>query len=182
MQSWTHENAAKALSAIDPHGFNREIADYWLSLWQSDTPPTRASFDPMKIVSHLSAVAIFEVRPGETVRCRLAGNHYRLALGFELTGLDLLALTPFAQRGERMRNATEIVRGAISIAQRAVLRADGSAPLFEEVVLPFADCAEDGSHRYLVHSNWRPGRDEWGVGPHRADTSLADQRRYVPIG
>lgn len=150
-----------AVKTLGLHGHNRTVADYWLSLWSGDRPPLRASFDPKRLPTRLPAMTVMEVRSGESLRCALAGSYYRLMYGIEITGKDVLALTPEAQRGKRMGNVEAIVMGQVVAQLKPLRRDDGSITWIESVCLPFADPTADGARRYLTHANWQPAGMDW---------------------
>lgn len=133
------------------------LARYWLSLWHGDTPPMRADFKPREIVELLPAISIFDVVPGESVRCRLVGSRLvEGAGGFDATGQDWLAMTAPADRPERLRRFSEVARGAIGRGLRAGRRLSGDPQFAEELMLPFGDIAADGARQVLTHLAWAP--------------------------
>lgn len=182
MRSWKFEDALTTLERMGLTGSNLAVAQYWLSLWQGDRPPTRSAFNPARIAKRLPAVALIQVREGETAVFKLAGHWFRLATGIELTGKNMLALTPKLEQAERIRNTAAIVQGAIFCATRPFLRDDGAFDMVQEICLPFADRAEDGTRRYLLHSDWQPQGDSHRIsGLPRTDTSIPKTRVIEPI-
>lgn len=182
MKRWKHADAGAAIARLSLMQTNAAIADYWLSLWDGDRPPTRASFNPMRIASHLPSVALIAVRPGEDAVVRLAGDYFRLATGCDLTGRSLLDFVSHDARAARIRNVTDIVMGTIQTGKRAIRRGDGSFEISEELCLPFADISEDGTRRYLIHSSWRA--DTTGITGHYspyADCGLPSDIAKSPI-
>ncbi len=133
-----------------------EVARYWLSLWRGDQLPRRADFEPKKIAPHLRAVALFEVIPGKSVRCRLQGSGLAEALGQDITGRDWLELTKPEDRPVRLERFSGIARGAIGRGLRTGYRESGESQVSEEVMLPFGDIAPDDSRQVLIHISWRP--------------------------
>lgn len=131
-------------------------ARYWLSLWRDDRLPTRNDFKPKAIASLLPSVCIFEVTPGASVHCRLAGSHIVEGAGRDITGMDWLALTPEENRNERLSRFSEVARGAIGRGVRSARRISGDMQLAEEIMLPFGDVGAAGVRQALTYIGWRP--------------------------
>jgi hypothetical protein len=180
IRSWSRERARRAIESLGLLGGNAEVAAHWLASWDRHVPPVWSRFDLAPLAQHLPAIAVFEVTPGERIVCLLAGSLYKLALGFELTGRDLIALTPERLRAERWKNVTQIIRGGVSVATRSIYRVGARPVESEELALPFADANDRGTAHYLVHSNWRPDYEEStsNAAP-RAHAGLADRQRIV---
>ena len=173
--------ARNALDSFALSAANREVADYWLSLWRED-PPMRGQFEPRCLKAHIPAIGIFEVMPDDRVICRLAGSYLETALGYNLTGRDLLEVTPKEEREDRIRFTHAIVEGAISFAMRRFSKSDGSQIVVDEIALPFADVTSQSGRRYLFHSGWRPeafGR--LGLARRPANPGLGFNQRIVSI-
>lgn len=182
VRAWTLSRARAAVEALKLSGANSEVADYWLSCWDQGRPPTWNRFRIQQLARHRPAIAVFEVHFGASIICRLAGSYYKLALGAELLGVDLVTLTPNAQREQRWMNVATILEGAVSVATRTITSGAGSPYSCEELIVPFADYSDSGGQRYLLHSNWRPAQEQLilGAGP-RTHTSLGEQQRIVPF-
>ena len=157
MPAWDKARARAAIESLELDEANLSVANYWLSLWNEDGPPTRERFDPRSVVEHLPAIAMFEVMPDGPVICRLAGTFVQIALSHELTGHDLLEFTPEEEREQRIRQTRMIVDGSISFALRRFRGTFGAAVAVGEIALPFDGVTEAGGRRYLFHSAWRPG-------------------------
>ena len=178
VRDWRFEDAAQKMARLGVEGLNREVAEYWLALWHGDTPPLLSSFDPFRIATHLPSVAMVEVRLRHSAICRAAGGNLRHSVGYDLTGKDVVTLVPHHQRREMMRVVEDIVLGSVVVADRPFLRGDGRVDVIQEIALPFADPAEDGALRYLIHTNWRPtGEEVRSSGLARTDTHLARRMR-----
>ena len=156
MATWDRDRACAALDAMALAETNRDVADYWLSLWTADGPPTRERFEPRRIPKHLPALAIFEVMPDGRVLCHLAGTYTQAILGHDLSERDLLEFIPASEREKRHRLASEIADGAISYDLRQFTSLNGKEFTAGEICLPFAGRTEHGGRRYLFHSAWRP--------------------------
>lgn len=160
---------------------NQQILAYWMSLCEEDAPPRRARLDPAQISDFLRSAGLFDVRPGEGVRCRIAGMVLKLVFGPNLAGQDWLAITPARHRAQRLARYSAVAEGAIGLGRRQALRNTGESVRIEEVMLPFADVGEDGSRPVLVHTDWRPEGDEWlGVNPSYA-LILADEFHLIAL-
>ncbi len=141
----------------DPAGKDGDrFARYWLSLWQGDRLPMRANFKPKAIAGLLPSICIFEVVPGKSVFCRLAGSHIVEGAGRDITGLDWLALTPPEDRAERLSRFSAVADGAIGRGMRTARRLSGEYQLAEEIMLPFGDAGGGGARQILTFIGWRP--------------------------
>jgi len=177
------QQARAALIGFDLHGGNAEVAEYWLSKWTNDAPPARESFEPKHLSSCLPSMAIFEIdRKAKTVRCRLAGSHCRMALGYELTGKDLMSVTPEDEKAQRWANIEAILDGSVSVGVRGFRNGDGRVASMQEIALPFSGDA-NGLSFYLFHSNWRPQGDGWMANtPGRVSAALGRAQHIVSFG
>lgn len=160
---------------------SRQIVDYWLSLADDGELPVRAAFDPTAASELLRGCGLFDVVPGKSVTCRIAGTVFKLVLGQKLAGADWLAMTPPRHRAQRLVRYSAVAQGAIGVGRRLV-GAEGREPQrVEEMMLPFAGTGEDGATPVLVHTDWRPEGDEWfGVDATFALT-LAEDFFLVPL-
>jgi hypothetical protein len=70
----------------------RVILDYWQTLRGDRLRPRRAEIDPGALRRYLPHVGLFQVQTPEFTLCRLAGSAFRLSLGFELTGRNVVHL------------------------------------------------------------------------------------------
>ncbi|GEM_PF-977535 len=149
---------AAALHCFEEEPVGKEaegVVRYWLSLWRGDALPRRADFSPRQIVDQLPNIAIFEIVPDQSIRCRLAGSHIVEGAGLDITGKDILALTPLAERPIRLSRFSTIARGAIGRGLRPGFRDSGEAQFAEEIMLPFGDVSASGARQVLVHIDWR---------------------------
>jgi hypothetical protein len=180
MKGTTRERAVDAFAKLPLSVANEKLARYWLSLWEGDTLPRRADFSPGRVREHLPGLAIFEVRAGESVRCRLAGTMLHRAVGRELTGCDWRDYTAKDQWAERLERNTVIAQGAVGVGIRHSAMPEGLR-ITQELQLPFADKAEDGARLLLMHLDWRPG-----TSGHKAQGSvpikIADEFHTIRLG
>lgn len=147
--------AVRCFEENPPSDLGRLVCDYWLSLWKDDALPLRADFKPKNILKELQAVALFDVIPDESVRCRLLGSSLAQGLGQDITGQDWLALTKPEDRPMRLMRWSVVARGAIGRGLRGGMRESGALQYSEELMLPFGDIAADGSRQILFHLSWR---------------------------
>jgi hypothetical protein len=154
----THFDRQAAIRCFDDAPPSKEgaiVTRYWLSLWRGDQLPRRADFKPRNVAPQLSAIAIFDVIPGESVRCRLLGSGLVQALGQDITGQDWLVLTKPEDRPARLDRWSQVARGAIGRGLRSGFRESGAMQLSEELMLPFGEVGEDGRRQVLFHVSWR---------------------------
>lgn len=157
MPKFDYARASLALEATPLGPLNRKLAQYWLSLWDGNSLPSRSAFNPARVRDLLPGIVILAVRPGEAIQCRLAGSAIQMGLGQDITGKDWLAMTPADQRKTRMERVSTLCAGAASRNIRSGFTWGGSAVTAEELQLPFADAAEDGTRLLLSHTGWRSG-------------------------
>jgi hypothetical protein len=173
------ERAANAIARLDLKGPNKEVAAHWLSRWRDDKPPLRRNFDATQIARHGPAIAIFEIKRGEAIPCIAAGAFCRLALGYDLTGHDLLSVTDLAERDARLAWCWQLVQGAVTVSYRSFKSEGRSAANAQGVSLPFSDIKADGSRYFLMHTNWRPVGDDWIDGHVTADAPVPVSRQII---
>lgn len=144
-----------AFSRISLTASNRKLADYWLSLWTGDRLPLRSQFLPARMKDLLPGIGIFEVRVGESSRCRLAGTAIQHALGREIAGSDWRSYTLPDQHAERLKRNSAIADGSVGIGIRNTITPGGPGAM-QELQLPFADGTEDSARLIPFHLDWRP--------------------------
>lgn len=151
----------RQLTALRLGPANRQMVEYWLSLSQDGALPRRDAFDPADASELLRGCGLFDVSPGKSVHCRIAGTVLRLLFGPNVVGQDWLALAPQRHRAQRLARYSAVAQGAIGVARRIVV-AEAQDPIrVEEVLLPFADVVPGGVRRVLVHTDWRPVGEQW---------------------
>ena len=179
----TEFSRAAALRCFEEDPVGKEadsVVRYWLSLWRGDALPRRADFSPRKIVDQLPRIAIFEIVPDQSIRCRLAGTHIVEGAGQDITGKDILALTPPADRAMRLARFSTVARGAIGRGLRAGFRDSGEAQYAEEIMLPFGEVSANGARQVLVHIAWR----QTPYNPTRTgieNSGLSQEVRITPL-
>jgi hypothetical protein len=174
--------AVEGLAALALAPESRQVCGYWLSLWEGDALPLRARFEPLRVREFLPGIMVMEVKPGERVRVRLSGSAVNAAVGMDLTGQDLLALTRDGDRRERLKRNTNSANGQAGWSLRSGQRADGTAWRAEEIYLPFRDTTEDGARLILYHTTMRPGPDGRPVIDLTSGLSLSEDFRFIPLG
>ncbi len=173
------ERAFQAVAALGLNGANKQLAAHWLSRWRGDAPPTRASFKMDEVWEHSPAIALFKIVKDESVRCLSAGSFHKLALGYDMTGEDILSITSADERERRMAWCWEIAQGAVTVSYRRYETAGQSTGLAQGMSLPFSDRDADGARYFLMHSNWRPVGSEWVIGNVQADAQTPPERRII---
>jgi hypothetical protein len=157
------------------------VVRHWLSLWRGDALPSRADFSPRQIIDQLPRIAIFEIVPDLSIRCRLAGSDIVQGAGLDITGKDILAFTPPAERATRLTRFSTVARGAIGRGLRAGFRDSGEAQFAEEIMLPFGDVGADDTRQVLVHISWR----QTAYNPTRTgienNSGLSHEVRLTPL-
>ncbi|MGH6873191.1 MAG: PAS domain-containing protein [Rhizomicrobium sp.] len=155
MPAFDKQLAIRGFGALTLAPESRRILDYWLSLWEGCALPQRARFEPVRIRDLLPGVMIMEVKPGERVMARLSGSAVNAAVGMDLTGKDLLALTRDSDRRERLERNSQTGLGNAGWCIRRGARPDGSEWSAEEIHLPFRDMTEDGARLVLYHATFK---------------------------
>jgi hypothetical protein len=150
------ETARAAFARLTLSAKNRALASYWLSLWEGDSLPRRAAFQPGRVPSLVGGICLFEVTPHEGVFCRTAGSAIRSALGFNIAGTDWLAQTDPYQRASRLRGFTDVALGLAGATRRRVTDPTGRPLTVDGLMLPFRDVETDGVRYVLTHDDWRP--------------------------
>jgi hypothetical protein len=178
---WNKQSAETALESLGFNSKNAALAHYWLSLWDGDTPPTRGALNPARMKELLPGIAIFDCRPDESLRCRLAGSAIVAGLGVDVTGQDLIALTPPAFRKARLERSSRVTQGAISRRHQKFTERTGGAALVEDIHLPLSGIAEDGSRSILFHADWRPVTLDRRRGEIVDGFDVADGTEYFAI-
>jgi hypothetical protein len=179
MTALKRDLAINAFAKLPLSASNTKLAQYWLSLWDGDRPPHRAQLSPARMKDLLPGIGIFEVRAGESSRCRLAGTAIQRALNREIAGLDWRAYTPHDQHAKRLERNSIIAKGAVGIGTRSNSNPEG-ARVSQELQLPFADQTEDGARLILFHLDWRPESTLSGVTS-IAPVPLADRFDVVSL-
>lgn len=173
--------AVRCFEEIPPGIDGKPVTDYWLSLWRGDALPLRADFKPKSVVKALRAIAIFDVVPDKSVRCRLMGSGLTEGLGRDATGQDWLALTKPEHRPARLQRWSDVARGAIGRGLRVGYRESGAKQFSEELMLPFA-APEDGDvHQVLYHISWKQTVYDPTRGGVEAVNMLADEFRLTDL-
>ena len=180
--SFDHDAASQALGAAGFNDANYRLAQYWLSLWQGNSLPKRAHFDPRRVPDLLSTICIFDVIPERQVTCRLAGSAIRRALGIELTNRDWLAPLDESQRAIRLQRFSTLAYGAAARSLRHAIDQDGREQIVEKILLPFGDISSNGTRHVITHSNWRSSSVRLGQGELSGADQIALVYREISLG
>lgn len=160
---------------------NRRLADYWLELWNGDELPLRAGFSPARVRALLPGIMIQEVVSGKRVCIRLCGTAISQAFGRDLTGADLIAISPDATREERLAYHSRVAEGAIGFAIRRGVNRHKQPAASEELHLPFRDLTEGGGRLVLFHSDWRARGAHPGVAEVPGVLNCSIEMRVLPL-
>jgi hypothetical protein len=179
MSNHLHTNAAHAITALRYQGPNLVVALHWLRCWRRDQPPRMTGFRAGEIWQHKSAMMFVRVVKGESLTCIHAGALLRLALGFDASNRDLLALVPKQQHAERLDWAWRITEGACSVLYRQFNSHEGNSGLAQGIALPFAGEDDKGARRFLMHTNWRPTGTDWIIGNVDVELNKTSDRRMI---
>ncbi len=156
MRAWSYSKAVAAIEQLAPTGTNLRLACYWLSLWDGEAPPRRASFNPGRIAEILPGMVLNELHANGTPMCRLAGTAIDRALGHAVTGTNLLECLPDDMKEIRRARTAAVVEGGIAISRTSYTTRTGQRGVVESLQLPFQGRCESGSRQYIGHINWRP--------------------------
>jgi hypothetical protein len=179
MSSNHHANAADAITALGYNGANLDVARHWLTCWRGNTPPRMTGFHTGAIWQLKPAMMFYRVVKDESLTCIHAGALLRVALGFDASNRDLLALVPKEQRDERLDWAWRITEGAVSVLYRQFTSQDGHSGLAQGIALPFFGEDDKGARRFLMHTNWRPVGTDWIMGNVDVELKQVSDRRMI---
>jgi hypothetical protein len=171
----SYDKAQAAIGQLRFNGANREVASYWLSLWDNDRPPALERFRLDRVPQHKPAIMTCRVLRRKELRCIQAGSYLPMALGFDPVDRDLLTLLPEVQREERLAWCWQIAEGAMAVQYRTFKSSDGRLVEAQGISLPFLDVAADGARFFLMHTNWRPQGNDWIEGNVRANVEHAER-------
>lgn len=178
MHSQERARARAAISALQLHGANSEVAEHWLSLWRLGKPPSmRRHYDSP--APHRAATMLCRIRKDESLFCVKAGALVRVALGFEIGKQNLLAITAGGERDARLAYWWELTEGAVSVTYRRFSSRNGASRLVQGVALPLSQEESDGARHFLMHTNWRPAGDDWIEGNVNVEYQTNCERRLV---
>jgi len=171
--------ARDAVVALKLIGANRALADLWLARWHNGAPPKMRSFKAVMGLEYKPAALLCQIIEGKVLRCISGGAVMRVALGYDISEKDILALTPVGERDMRLEYWWNVVEGAVSVTYREFKSAEGHSGLAQGVGLPFSDRKVDGSRYFVMHTNWRPVGTDWIVGNVQIDIHSPPQRQTI---
>lgn len=154
--NFSQEDTRRILSNCTLAPRTARIAEYWLSLWDADGYPARASISPSQIKPLLPGVVIFRVVPGRSVMVRMAGTHLYKLLNFELTGADWLAITPRKDRDARLAIFSNVAQGGMALGRWAFPQEGRCAVRCEKLLLPLRAAPGDDATAVLGFVDWIP--------------------------
>jgi hypothetical protein len=174
-----YARACEAVTALKLTGTNKEFAAYWLSRWRNNSAPKMNSFILHRDSQYAPATGVMEVRQNQSLRCIRGGAFIKLALGFDLTNQDILAMTAEGDRAARLAWAWQIAKGAVAVARRPFQTRGGLGGSVQIVFLPFSDEKSDGSRYFQMHTNWRPEHADWIEGSVTVDLQSLAERNII---
>ena len=174
-----HHAAAAAITALRYNGANMDVALHWLSTWRRDKPPSRGGFDIDALWQYKPAMMLCRVVKDKSLTCVHGGAFLRVALGFDISGKNLLALFPEDKRAGELERAWAITEGAISVRYRKFTSKDGQEGLAQGIALPFSGQDPQGGRHFLMHTNWRPVGSDWIMGNVDVDIQNPTDRRMI---
>ena len=158
--NFSKDNASRILSSCTLAPRTALIADYWLSGWDADGYPARASIAPSKIKPLLPGVVLFHVVPGQSVMVRMAGTNLYALLKTELTGKDWLAVTRREHRNARLSAFSAVARGSIALGRWTFPQENRRAIRCEKLLLPLRPALGADEIPVLGFIDWTPSATE----------------------
>ena len=161
----------------------RVLLDAWLAWRGTHLLPHHDDIDPIGIGAILPQISILEVSTPDLMQFRLAGTGHRDIFGFELTGQNVLDITPPKLRGQRSHRlwaaATQPCGYHLEIR---LTYSHGIADTFESLALPLEASTPEQPCMLIAAIESVVGR-HWQNGPAPAiiDAS-ADFFHFVDIG
>jgi hypothetical protein len=177
----SRQRAQNAIRSLGLSGPNEAVAALWLSHWTQDGLPLFSRFPVEELHENVAGAVIFAVHPDRVVICEHAGTLLHDWLGFDLTGHDLIAITPVVDRDRRYAHILRMLDGAISYSERVFRLVGGVEIMLPEIGLPFAEEKPDEPRRILFHMGWRPHDGERHAANFQADTAISERFRLVPF-
>ena len=115
------------------------LLEVWLA-WRGDRLlPRHADLDPCDLRTVLPHISVAEIHGPAATIVRLAGTVYRDTLGFELTGLNMVDLSPEADRGIRAYRAWVAATQPCGMhAENRFFYSSSAVDSFEFLTLPLA--------------------------------------------
>src|ERR1700761_3914522 len=156
-----------------------DVALHWLGAWRNGLPPRRRSFDLDALWQYKPAMMLCRVVKDKSLTCVHGGAFLRVALGYDISGRNLLALFPEDKRAGELERAWAIAEGAISVRYRKFASKDGQEGLAQGIALPFSGQDAAGGRHFLMHTNWRPVGTDWIMGNVDVDIHNPTDRRMI---
>jgi hypothetical protein len=162
---------------------SRRFIDAWLGWRGSDLIPGRRALELADIKSMLKLVLLFELRSAAQVYIRVAGTGMRDYLGFELTGSNYMALTPFVDRPVRyfrFRQIADRPCGGVMLYNQRL--GSGEVVPSEVVSLPIAPDDPQAPKLVISHATPLGPQPPSPSVPHMLQLHLAEEFRFLDIG
>jgi hypothetical protein len=173
---------ARLLAAVREPKSKRFIGA-WLR-WRGTRPlPVRSTLDLGDVKPLLSLVMLTEVRSPDEILVRVAGTQLGEYLGFEMTGQNLLKLTPPADRPiRRYRFAQLAGMPCGALFEHHHIMPSGRNLVSEVMILPI-DPDDPAKPRVLMH-HFAPmrGQHKSGAKPEGQEIPLSREFRFLDVG
>ncbi|HVJ53796.1 MAG TPA: PAS domain-containing protein [Aliidongia sp.] len=172
-----------ALLAAGSEPKSKTFVRAWLGWRGERSLPLRSKLDLVDVKPLLRLVMLTEVRGPDEIMVRVCGTQLSEYLGFELTGRDLLALTPPADRPIRRYRFREMAgRPCGAVFQHHHVMPSGRLYPSEVIMLPI-DPDDPAKPRLLMH-NFAPLRGQFTskAVPDGQAVPLSHDFRFLDIG
>jgi|HubBroStandDraft_1064217.scaffolds.fasta_scaffold01674_11 hypothetical protein len=124
----------------------RVLFAYWNEIRERALVPYRSRLDPLRLLAILPRIQIVELQSHGVIRCTLAGTGLRDLFGFDLTGHNMIQLTPPAGRATRSyRHWAAVAQPCGSVFAAAIRFPSGARAPVGGVALPLLPDREGGS-------------------------------------
>jgi len=128
-----------------------QLLDYWQGLRKGALMPTRADFRPQEIRRLLPHIVLLERRGPESLIIRLAGTRIYDLFGRDVTGMNLIEITPPEFRATRMSRLSAIIDHPCgSLSEFKFMRPMGATGWMEILALPLAMPGDAPAHQILT--------------------------------
>jgi PAS domain len=122
------------------------LYEHWSEIRGDALVPPRAAIDPARLRSILPYLQIVEVVRPSLIRCKLSGTALRDLFGFELTGRNMIDLTPPDQRRRRgWRYSVGALQPCGCLFGGKLRFLSGALAPYLGLVLPLRPSQKDGS-------------------------------------
>lgn len=174
VQNWNFGKAAAALDRLPLNEANRAVATVWLNSWRGGSAPRLTIF--LDNCVQKPAIAVFRIRQRTSLHCVYAGAYFKHVLGFDIANRDILDLVKQDDADGRLARSWEIVEGAALISDHVFESLGGASVKAQSICLPLMDKQPDGSRHFLLHTSWRPTKNDMMINSVRGDLKHESSR------